>query len=62
MAGQGIEASGYHAAADLLSDAETLTRLQHIRDVISQAASTMPRQDDYLHQIGCDLTGLRRAS
>ncbi|MBB5716677.1 tryptophan halogenase family protein [Sphingomonas aerophila] len=62
MAGQGIEASGYHPAADLLSDAETLSRLQHIRDVVSQAASTMPRQDDYLRQIGCDLSGLRRAS
>jgi tryptophan halogenase len=56
MVGQGVEAGGYHPAADLLSDAETLTRLQHIRQVIADTASLLPHQDDHLRQIGCDPT------
>ena len=54
MVGQGVEAGGYHPAADLLSDAETLARLQHIRQVIADTASLLPHQDDHLRQIGCD--------
>src|SRR3546814_10887699 len=38
MAGQGIEAAGYHPAADLLADDETLTRLAHLRDVVAHTA------------------------
>jgi hypothetical protein len=54
MVGQGVEAGGYHPAADLLSDAETLARLQHIRQVVADTASLLPHQDEYLRQIGCD--------
>jgi len=62
MNGQGVEPQGYHPIADLLSDEETLHRLQHVREVIDQTASVMPRQDDYLRQIGCTLAELRPAS
>ena len=62
MVGQGIEAEGYHPIADLLSDAETLHRLAHIREVVSHTADAMPLQDDHLRRIGCDLAPLRRAS
>ena len=62
MVGQGMETSGYHPVADLLPDAETLHRLDHIREVIAETAANMPKQDDYLRSIGCDLTPLRRAS
>jgi tryptophan halogenase len=58
MVGQGVEAGGYHPAADLLSDAETLKRLGHIRQVIEDTASLMPNQDEYLRQIGCAPMGL----
>ena len=62
MAGQGVEPDGYHPAADLLPEAETLARLRHIRAVIGETADAMPRQHDYLRRIGCDLMPLRRAS
>jgi len=62
MVGQGVVAGGYHPIADMLSDGETLERLAHIRDVVSHTAASMPLQDDYLRQIGCTLTGLKRAS
>jgi tryptophan halogenase len=55
MVGQGIEAGGYHPAADLLSDTETLSRLQHIRQVVADTATLMPEQDEYLRRIGCEL-------
>ena len=42
MVGQGIEAGGYHPAADILPDGETLERLAHIRDVIAKTAQMMP--------------------
>ncbi len=62
MSGQGIEPRGYHPIADLLSDEETLQRLQHIAQVIDQTADSMPMQDDFLRRIGCDLTPARQAS
>lgn len=62
MSGQGISPQGYHPIADLLPDAETLERLKHIAQVIDQNANAMPLQDDYLRQIGCDLTPARAAS
>jgi tryptophan halogenase len=48
MVGQGIRAGGYHPVADMLSDAETLERLDHIRQVINYAAEQMPTQDAFL--------------
>lgn len=57
MAGQGVVARGYHPAADLLSDAETLERLEHIRRVVAETAMLLPRQDDYLATLGCTLVG-----
>jgi tryptophan halogenase len=48
MVGQGIKAGGYHPVADMLSDAETLERLDHIRQVIAYAAEQMPTQDAFL--------------
>jgi len=63
MVGQGIEAGGYHPAADLLPDAETLKRLEHIRQVVATTADRMPMQLDFLAQHGSktDVT-LKRAS
>ncbi len=52
MVGQGIEAGGYHPAADLLSDKETLTRLAHIRGVVQQTSQAMPAQSAFLMQQG----------
>ena len=52
MVGQGIEAGGYHPAADILPDAETLTRLAHIREVVAGTAELMPTQEQFLHDSG----------
>jgi tryptophan halogenase len=63
MVGQGAEAADYHPAADILPDSETLQRLAHIREVVSQTASLMPMQRDYLQQQGsASNVTLRRAS
>jgi tryptophan halogenase len=63
MVGQGIEAEGYHPAADLLPDDETLRRLAHIREVVQHTAEAMPTQDEFLQQEGsASQAGLRRAS
>jgi tryptophan halogenase len=62
IVGKGVEARGYHPAADLMSEGETLERLRHIRGVVRETANAMPLQDDYLRQIGCTLTELKRAS
>jgi tryptophan halogenase len=48
MVGQGIEPGGYHPAADLLPDAETLDRLAHIREVVARTAREMPTQEAFL--------------
>ena len=63
LVGQGIEAVGYHPAADLLPDSETLHRLKHVREVIAQTASVLPTQDEFLmhHRSKSDVA-LRRAS
>ncbi|MBB3474314.1 tryptophan halogenase family protein [Sphingomonas sp. BK345] len=58
MVGQGVAAGGYHPAADLLSDPETLARLDHIRRVVAETATLLPRQEDHLRGLGCDLVGL----
>jgi tryptophan 7-halogenase len=50
MVGQGVAHGGYHPAADLLSDAETMKRLVHIRGVVQNAADAMPRQAEFLAQ------------
>jgi tryptophan 7-halogenase len=50
MDGQGIEAHAYHPAADLLPDAETLTRLKHIREVVASTAEALPTQAEFLRR------------
>jgi tryptophan halogenase len=63
MVGQGIEAGGYHPAADLLPDDETLHRLDHIRQVVANTAEAMPSQAEFLRQSGgASDVSLRRAS
>ncbi|HEU4959183.1 MAG TPA: tryptophan halogenase family protein [Sphingomonas sp.] len=63
MLGQGVEPNGYHPAADVLSDAETLTRLKHVRDVIASVAAELPLQRDFLIGEGsASGEALRRAS
>ena len=63
MVGQGIEAGDYHPAADALTDAETLKRMKHMRDVVAQTAALMPFQNDYLRATGsASGLSLRRAS
>src|SRR4051794_32266663 len=63
MVGQGIEAGGYHPAADILPDAETLKRLGHIREVVANTARLMPIQADFLrdHDSASNVS-LKRAS
>jgi tryptophan halogenase len=60
LVGKGITPGGYHPAADVMPDSETLDRLRHIRQVVRETAAAMPLQEDYLRDIGCDLTPLRR--
>jgi tryptophan 7-halogenase len=63
LAGQGIEARGYHPAADLLGDEETLHRLAHIRQVIASTAEQLPTQRAFLEAEGsASHQSLRRAS
>jgi tryptophan halogenase len=63
LVGQGIKAAGYHPAADLLPDAETLQRLAHIREVIAQTARAMPTQDEFFRHHGSKSeVELKRAS
>lgn len=52
MLSQGICPQAHHPAAHMLDDAETRTRLAHIRDVIRQAADQMPTQAEFLRQSG----------
>ena len=52
MVGQGIAAGGYHPAADLLPDEETLQRLRHIREVVARTAGEMPTQDEFMRAQG----------
>jgi tryptophan halogenase len=52
MVGQGIPAGGYHPVADLLADAETLQRLEHIRGVVRRGAEQMPTQEAFLEMNG----------
>lgn len=52
MVGQGVEATDYHPAADILPDSETLKRLEHIREVVATTAELMPMQRDYLREQG----------
>jgi tryptophan halogenase len=63
LVGQGIEAGGYHPAADLLPDAETLKRLAHIREIVADTAGKLPSQRDFL-QLNNSASGVsvRRAS
>ena len=63
MVGQGIDAGGYHPAADLLPDDETLRRLAHVREVVAATATMMPMQDEFLEGHGsASHVSLRRAS
>jgi len=63
MVGQGIEAHGYHPAADILPDAETLKRLAHIREVVANTADLMPTQLEFLQGHGsASNISLKRAS
>ncbi len=63
MVGQGVEAGGYHPAADLLPDQETLRRLAHVRHVIASTATALPPQRQFLQMQGsASNSSLRRAS
>jgi tryptophan halogenase len=52
LVGQGIEPGGYHPAADLLPDDETLRRLASIRGTIAQTVAQMPTQEEFLQARG----------
>jgi tryptophan halogenase len=52
LVGQGIEPGGYHPAADLLPDDETLRRLASIRGTIAQTVAQMPTQEEFLEARG----------
>ena len=49
---QGIHPENYHPAACMLDEAETRTRLRHIREVIAQTAGQLPTQHDFLREQG----------
>ncbi len=55
MVGQGIEPGGFHPAAGLLPDKETLTRIGHIRQVIANTVAAMPTQADFLARNGSQI-------
>jgi tryptophan halogenase len=48
MAGQGVEARGYHPVADSISAEETMRRLEDVRQVNRRAVSLMPAHEDFL--------------
>jgi len=48
MAGQGVEATGYHPVVDLIGNEETLRRLADVRAVNHRATALMPRHMDFL--------------
>jgi tryptophan halogenase len=52
LVGQGIVAGGYHPAADLLSDEETLKRLASIRGTVARTVEQMPTQEEFLKANG----------
>ncbi|MBB5708341.1 tryptophan 7-halogenase [Sphingopyxis panaciterrulae] len=52
LVGQGIEPGGYHPAADLLPDEETLRRLAHIRRIVAETVEAMPTQEQFLREHG----------
>ena len=52
LIGQGIVPGGYHPAADLLSDEETLKRLASIRQTIAHTVEQMPTQEQFLRDNG----------
>ena len=60
MVGQGIAAGGYHPAADLLTDGETLERLRHIREVVARTAAQMPTQEAFLAANGSAIEAAER--
>ena len=62
MIGQGVKAGGYHPAADVLSDAETLTRLANIRQVVSSTADQLPTQREFLRQNNSNCDVVMKAS
>jgi tryptophan halogenase len=63
LVGQGVQAGGYHLAADLLPDGETLKRLAHIREVVEETANQLPTQREFLRMNGsASDVSLRRAS
>lgn len=52
MVGQGVQPGGYHPAAHLLDEEETKRRLAHIREVVADAVTQMPTQEDFLARNG----------
>ena len=52
MVGQGIKPGGYHPVADMLTDKETLHRLEHMREVVQNTAKQMPSQLEFLEKMG----------
>jgi tryptophan halogenase len=63
MVGQGIQAGGYHPAADLLPDDETLKHMASIRQVVAEVAEQMPTQREFLAMNGSNSDiSIRRAS
>ncbi len=52
MVGQGVEAGGYHPAAALLDEDETLRRVTHIRQVVESTVENMPTQEAFLQRVG----------
>jgi tryptophan halogenase len=48
MAGQGVEARGYHPVVDMLDGGGVRDRLADVRRVNERAVSIMPRHVDFL--------------
>lgn len=52
MLSQGVRPQAYHPAARMLDEAETRTRLEHIRGVIAQTVGQLPTQEEFLRANG----------
>ncbi len=62
MLNQGISPERYHPAAELIDDAETLTRLNNIRGVIRNTVDQLPSQSDFLRGRGGTIAPSERLS
>ena len=62
MAGQGVVPRSWHPVANMLDGQEALRRVAHIREVVANAVTQMPSQDEFLAAIGGRIDPAKRAA